>query len=147
MKDCKLKHKNNGCALSKGACIGEEYCSFPVDSNLETCDYCGSLFLKKDSIITKKEDQIFVYCPQCGNFSGYCPTCFEFNECSFNTDPSPLPRQVRKQVRQGNLVVETLEDNPDRIKITCKNGCKCWDDEYGCCKKNYKTCKNYKEKR
>ena len=59
--------------------------------------------------------------------------------CSFENDPSPLPKIVQKQVRQGNMTAITQVRNPERIEITCKKDCPCYDPEFECLRQ-FGTC-------
>ena len=73
-----------------------------------------------------------VFCLRCAPYSHTCVTCAHRDGCDFETNPSPLPKQVQMTQRQGNAVISQVVKNPERIKITCQNGCLCWSEEYGC---------------
>lgn len=103
------------------------------------CDYCGN---PASSIIN--EDNLKCMCAQCFSMTKTCAMCVEGGKCAFETDPSPLPKQVQKTIRQGNMVLQTVVKNPDRIRETCQFGCICFHEEFGCLKENG-TCGNYKE--
>jgi hypothetical protein len=61
--------------------------------------------------------------------------------CEFETNPSPIPKQIQKTVRQGNVQMQTVMDNPERIEAFCHK-CPCWCDA---CGRYDGTCGNYNE--
>lgn len=112
------------------------------------CKICGRPCLK-DAIVSAVEIEEpdfapYAICPQCYNHCGTCAMCVFVKECAFETDPNPLPKQVQKTIRQGQMIMQTIVQNPDRIRETCQKSCKCWSDDLGCLKQNG-TCGNYKE--
>jgi hypothetical protein len=112
------------------------------------CNYCGRPCLE-NAIVSANPDQEserkwFVMCPQCCTQVETCVMCQEANKCDFETNSDPSPKQVQQTIRQGQMVMQTIVQNPDRVEKTCKNGCKCWNDEFGCLKQNG-TCGNYTE--
>ena len=115
-----------------------------------TCSICGKACLE-NAIISAIEVEgpgtnpaYYVMCPRCYSLCGSCVMCVSARSCPFETDPSPLPKQVQKTIRQGNMVMQGIVPNPDRIRETCQKSCKCWSDDFGCLKQNG-TCANYKE--
>lgn len=140
-KDCIIHYENDYCGRTGGRCIGEEYCTYPADSKIETCDICGNKLLKEEAVYEDGK----IICRGCSNRSSSCYRCVHGAECSFQTDPSPLPLQIQQTIRQGNVIMQTLVKNPERIRQTCQNGCPCWSEEFECCKENYQTCGNYKD--
>lgn len=115
-----------------------------------TCQMCGRPCFK-DAIISAKEVEgpntlpfYYIMCRTCHSQCGTCAMCINRSDCLFETDPSPLPKQVQKTIRQGNMVMQTIVQNPDRIRETCQKSCKCWSDEFGCLKQSG-TCGNYEE--
>lgn len=114
------------------------------------CSLCGRPCLK-DAIISAKEVEgpdsnpaYYIICPNCFTQVNTCNLCTYRGECDFETNPSPLPKQIQQTIRQGQMVMQTIVKNPDRIRETCQKSCKCWSDEFGCLKQNG-TCGNYKE--
>ena len=61
-----------------------------------------------------------------------CHTCGKAVQCAFEQDPSPLPKQVAQVQQQGNMRMQTIVRNPEREAITCKVGCPCYHEEFGC---------------
>lgn len=110
--------------------------------NINICDLCGNPFLEP-ATLTHYKDEWKITCERCESLSGACPTCKKSNTCSFETDPSPLPKMVQRVVRQGPAQMMTMEKNPDRINITCKAGCNCWSAEGGYCMRENGTCGYY----
>jgi hypothetical protein len=89
-----------------------------------------------------EEGEIHYICDQCNAASKTCATC-KHTDCLFQTDPSPIPKTVQKQFRQGNAVMITEIANPERIDKFCRNKCICFNEELGCLKQN-NTCGKYK---
>lgn len=110
--------------------------------SINTCDLCGNPFLEPPTL-THCGDEWKMTCERCERLSGTCPTCKKVHICSFETDPSPLPKMVQKVARQGPAQILTMEKNPDRINITCKAGCDCWDNNENYCLRECGTCGRY----
>ena len=117
---------------------------------MKTCETCGFRDLKNSvcqvfgHAINPKDDGTFgFYCKECVAAFSTCETCKHATECDFETNPSSLPKVVQKQIRQGNMMTVTQIKNPDRIEITCKNGCLCYDTENGCRKQFNLKCDKY----
>ena len=93
------------------------------------CGYCGSTgphrFFEQDGT---------PICDHCMAASGTCAFCVQSTQCEFESNPSPLPKQVQKTIRQGNMVIQTVVQNPERIDITCRKLCKCFSEDLGCLK-------------
>lgn len=107
-----------------------------------TCNICGRPCLENAIVCT--EPVAYVMCPQCFQHCGTCALCISARECLFETSPSLLPKQIQQTIRQGNMTMQSIVKNPDRIRETCQKGCKCWSDDLGCLKQNG-TCGQYKE--
>lgn len=121
-----------------------DFCSKHVASP-RTCEICGQ-FIITDSVLDwdLENDKIHEVCQNCASRFNTCHTCDQTSYCDFMENPSPIPQVVMKQVRKGNMVMQTQVRNPERIKITCENGCKCWNKEEKCCYREYNTCGQYK---
>lgn len=99
------------------------------------CNYCGNPntpVVDTDGICS---------CARCFHSFGTCAMCVNRQYCDFETNPSPLPKQVQQTIRQGNMTLQQVIKNPERIALCCGN-CPCYDTE---CRKEYGTCANYKE--
>lgn len=125
-----------------------DFCSRHADS-LWTCDCCGGQFWEEPHIVLggrfadKSVSIDACLCPQCSKQFSKCPSCAQANVCSFETDPSQLPKYVPQQIRQGNMISVTQVMNPERIRVTCEKGCPCFSTDFGCCKQNRGTCPQY----
>lgn len=117
----------------------EDYCSKHTESLL-TCGFCGGAMDKEHSILQFKNDTyVRTVCERCNSLTGTCQLCKHGGKCLFETDPSPLPKVVEKVFRQGPMTTVTQIRNPERIEITCKKGCPCYDPENECLKQ-FNTC-------
>lgn len=127
-----IKDKENTCC--------PKYCD-----TISTCAVCGRKFAEPVPPITfnRKTGQYYPICAECFAHKHECATCNEGHYCDFETNSSPLPKVIQKtaEVEMNGVrqTVQTMVRNEEREKITCKAGCKCWDDEYGCLK-SYGTC-------
>lgn len=123
------------CALNGWKVESDDYCS-KHRRNPVKCSICGQIVLSNGII-----DEGHLICATCFSNSRTCATCRFSNTCEFQTNPSPLPLTVNKEIRQGNMIAVTQVMNPERIHITCEKGCKCFDPKKGCLKQNGK-CNN-----
>jgi hypothetical protein len=94
------------------------------------CVRCNVLLEGSDLVYDTDTGKVFCQC--CASFLHVCHTCRNVQLCSFETNPSPIPKQVQQTRRMGNSVMSQFVRNPERVKITCQNGCPCWTEEYGC---------------
>lgn len=107
--------------------------------NLTKCDCCNASWNGEGAQLFEGD----VICPSCGNSLGYCPTCELAQICPFETSSSPVPKVILKQIKQGNMVMQTQIKNPERIKVTCESECKCWNTEHQFCMKQDGFCANW----
>ena len=128
---CKiLDPRQNVCALLRTEVDPhKDYCTKHTDT-LDVCAHCGRETI--NAILTPDGDSWQALCAACVEKLNTCVFCKNVNTCAFETDPSPLPKMVQKQVRQGNMVQVMTIQNPERIAITCQSGCSCYNEEYGC---------------
>jgi hypothetical protein len=116
-----------------------DFCSKHT-TELVTCELCGGQIPKRQSIISVTKGKVNrLVCERCSQLYGTCQLCKNNISCSFETDPSPLPKVIQKQIRQGNMITMTQVRNPERIEITCKKGCPCYDSE-GDCARQFGVC-------
>ena len=127
----------------------EEYCHAYTDTpQIETCDMCRAPVHKSDEVIIYDEDNIEILCATCYTHLNSCRTCGDNRSCDFETNPIPIPKQTMKVMRQGNAVVQTMVQNPDRIAETCAKNCRCWDHEHSYCRREVDDwCPHYNRKR
>ena len=102
------------------------------------CDYCGN----PASTVVDSEGNCS--CVGCYQQFYTCRMCEMGSFCPFETDPSPIPKVVMQQVRQGNMVMQTQIKNPERVKQFCFP-CICFDQEDLYCKCEDGWCKSYHE--
>lgn len=106
----------------------------------KTIPQCGTCQRRFPSLKTIMDNDYV--CDDCLNRLGTCAVCEYQNTCDFETNPSTLPKIVQKVIRQGNAQMMTQVRNPEREKITCAAGCKCYDKTYGCSRQDG-LCVNY----
>ena len=94
------------------------------------CETCGRP--TEQQVLCPDGDNWHILCPNCASQLNSCAFCKKVNVCTFETDPSPLPKMVQKQIRQGPMISVTTEMNPERIRQTCEKGCDCFDANFGC---------------
>ena len=113
----------------------------------DQCDICKAVVNKDTSVICLKDDgTVNLICLNCNNGFNTCKTCGNSRSCDFITNPTPIPQQVKKTVRQGNAIIQTMVINPDRVAETCMKNCKCWSHEHNYCRReNDEWCVNYNE--
>lgn len=119
-----------------------EYCAWGLmPSELIPCDICKTPIYKPVIAILDHGKAIGI-CHNCYQKLGTCALCKHSDNCAFDTDPSPLPKMVQKQVSvQGGYAITTIR-NPDRVAITCEKNCKCYNKEEQYCMREDQTCIN-----
>ena len=117
------------------------------NDNPYTCDLCHRVIVENPIIDIDNETGKVkrILCAECNSKFGTCLTCENTKNCKFEEDPSPIPKMVQKQIRQGNMVSVMNVPNIERIRETCQKGCLCFQQENGCNRQNNQTCINYKE--
>lgn len=119
------------------------YCERHTYANkLYECQKCGKKLIKPVIDMTLPEHPILL-CPECTPRMSGCYGCVHGNECAFETDPSPIPKLVQKQIQQGPMIQIVQVRNPDRIAQTCAINCKCWDGKNNKCNKENDHCDYY----
>lgn len=131
------------CKISGQPAISHNVACASFSNQRYECDICHRQIHHTEVIYDSKSNKIV--CLDCCNRLSTCDNCHNGNICLFETDPSPLPKQIQKQYRQGNMIGQTIIKNPDRILITCKKGCPCWDAETESCNKQLRYCANIQE--
>lgn len=92
------------------------------------CETCGRP--TDQQILCPDGDIWHILCPNCASQLNSCSFCKKVNTCLFETDPSPLPKMIQKQIRQESIIQIATIKNPDLEKITCQNGCFYYSDEF-----------------
>ena len=131
------------CKISGQPAISHNIACASFSSQRYECDICHRQIHHTEVIYDSKSNKIV--CSDCCNRLSTCDNCHNGPICLFETDPSPLPKQIQKQIRQGNMIGQTIIKNPDRTLITCKKGCPCWDAETESCNKQLRYCANIQE--
>lgn len=117
-----------------------DYCT-KHQEEVAQCEKCGQGTLTP--FYTRDGNQWHTFCARCVELLNTCHFCEHASKCAFEQDPSPLPKMVQKQIRQGNMVQITTVKNPDRIRQTCENGCPCFSQENDCMRE-YNGCERMK---
>ena len=94
------------------------------------CETCGRP--TEQQVLCPDGDKWHILCPSCATQLNTCAFCKKSNTCLFETDPSPLPKTIQKQFRQGPMITVTEVMNPERIRQTCEKGCDCFDTDFEC---------------
>ena len=140
---CALWQHNNGiCPYFRQKFEKDEGGCPMFTSEVCTCDICGNITVNPIIDVTD-ENHLHYICESCSAKSGTCATCKCGGDCLFENDPSSLPKFIKKEIRQGNMIAVTDIPNPERIRQTCQKGCPCFDPEFGCLKQN-NTCGKWK---
>ena len=143
-KDCGLPSHNGGvCPIYKVARGQEDRICDYFASQIQFCEICGNIVFPKATVIDMTTEEPQLICERCQSRSGTCAVCKHGNECLFQTDPSPIPPIIQKQVRQGNMIAVMDIKNPERIRQTCAKGCPCFDPETQECNKELGLCGKY----
>ena len=143
-KNCALRNPS----ASKCQLTGLEFqpldmaCAHYVE-HLEECGICSKKLPKGEVIDATNPADVFYICPSCEQLLGTCNTCEKARKCSFNSDPSSLPKIIPQTIRQGNTVMQTQVRNPERVKITCAKNCACYHAEMGCLREESQCCDKY----
>lgn len=137
------------CMRTGTAVKDDDSCSYFTE-DVFTCNCCGNEYPGRVHaiLLEQNDDGSYSYasgiCHQCLNHKYECVTCAFGNTCEFDTNSSPLPKLVQQTIQQGNMTTVTQVMNPERIRITCENGCPCWSPDFGCSKQNHGTCLQYR---
>ena len=131
------------CKISGQPTISHNVACASFSSQRYECDICHRQIHHTEVIYDSKSNKII--CSDCGNRLSTCDNCHNGNICVFETDPSPLPKQIQKQIRQGNMFGQTIIKNPERVRQTCEKGCPCWNTETESCNKQLRYCANIQE--
>lgn len=118
-----------------------DFCS-NHNSSILYCEKCHSLIFEKPHFVMDGTDKHHILCGRCAAALSTCNFCNHYSTCDFETNPSSLPKMVRKQIQQGPIISVVTIKNPDRVAITCQKNCNCYHPENGCMRENYYYCNN-----
>ena len=124
---CALKHLEGGvCPVFKSDMSEEDGC--PLFKNeLKTCSICGSVILEK-GILEEDDGKWHLLCGRCLSAPD-CQICGN-QYCAFQQDQScQEPPYVMREMRQGNMIMQTQVMNPKRIEATCRKDCPCFNED------------------
>ena len=146
-ENCGHQSLTGECPVFQTKMSGETNCPHH-QKQVEFCGFCGKP-LTKQSIIDIEDDKIHFLCHACAEQTSRCRTCAETTYCALTDDKNcPLPLQVIKKVSpKPGVIMQTQVINPERIKVTCGNGCKCYleGEEEFCIRRLPKAgCSSYK---
>lgn len=135
---------NQTCKIFKTAINPEEPGCPYFTKELTKCDSCGKAILNAREVFLEEfNGKTLSLCEECNAQALSCAFCSSGTLCDFETNPSPTPKAVQKQVRQGYTIMTTTVKNPTRIAETCEKNCKCWDADQKICRKEQHYCVNY----
>ena len=129
-----LDQANLMCGLT-GSAVSDpsaEFCS-KHNHNPLTCAICNRFAPPEATVIMENDD---VICFECYSHRGTCAICANAIGCEYETNPSPLPKVIQRTVQKGNMITVINVKNPTRIEETCKKGCSCFSEEFGCLREN-----------
>ena len=127
-----------GCVLLKIPREEDDYCS-SHSTNPSVCKTCGRYILTSGFLTKGREGEWIEICAQCAKALSTCVACKHYQTCEFRENPDPMPQTVAQRIRQGNAIIQTTEENPERVKKFC-HGCPCWDSEEGGCNRTFMRC-------
>lgn len=94
------------------------------------CGVCNSAIIPSESAIIMDSPTIYI-CDNCRLALSSCAGCKNGQSCAFENDPRP-DKYIMQTIRQGGAILQTQVRNPEAIRDTCQNGCKCFSEEFGC---------------
>ena len=142
---CTLRNQVTGvCQVFNKPVENSDSC--PAYSSVSfTCETCGQTTLNPIVCTQEGSEKYYLVCDHCAPQLNGCAIC-TCETCEFQTNPSPTPMYVMQQVRQGNAIMQTQVRNPERVKITCEAGCKCYDAVERTCNRESGCCKEFRNK-
>lgn len=141
---CRFLDQGSSICQLKGVKMNpqEDFCSKHQNEAI-ICEKCHRLTTKNGFVVVAENETFHILCNQCSTGLTSCAFCTHCQNCDFETNPSTLPKIVQKQIQQGPMIQIIQIKNPERIKITCQAGCKCWNSEENACDKEIGYCHNY----
>ena len=140
---CALKTPDGQTCLRFGMKITDKGCGYG-STQLFTCDNCGRPIFP-ENVFFDSENSKIVLCSRCAKASNTCALCCHSIGCFFNESSNPTPKMVQKTVQINGGYAVTQIMNPERIRNTCKKGCPCFSEEFGCSRQN-NWCNNHNYK-
>lgn len=147
--ECAYKALQDGKCPVFGREMPAETPGCPIFSTTITrCALCGNIIMGQSIIDYDHDGNTHIICRNCLSASP-CEICTRMNVCYFQTDHTcQEPPMVMREVRQGNMIMQTQVMNPKRVMATCTK-CDCFnedglDDGTFCQKQLHCGCKNQK---
>ena len=135
-KSCGFRVRESGkCRLIGIVKEPENFCD-RHNFNPPICSRCGAYTL--NPIIDNNK----YYCHKCADAILGCAGCANAQNCEFEQNPSPTPKLVQQQIRQGNMISVQTVKNPKRIEEFCHK-CSCWNTNFNWCGREFDWCSNY----
>ena len=98
-------------------------------TTITRCALCGSIIMGQSVIDYDEDDNTHIICRNCLSATP-CETCTRANVGYFQTDHTcQEPPFIMREVRQGNMIMQTQTLNPKRVEATCRQGCPCFNEE------------------
>ena len=139
-ENCAL-YRQNKCILNNRPKDKEDSCP-DFRKYLNICDCCGEEHIQ--SFLYSWDNKNYInLCGGCFQAASTCAVCINGATCAFEQNPSPIPKQIMKNIRQGNMMIQTAVKNPERIEKFCTN-CHCFNVEENVCNKEFNHCGNQK---
>lgn len=141
---CGLRNKQNICRKFKIPVTPDNYCCWHV-GELASCEVCGSQVLRP-TLMEDKNGEFHLLCSDCASAFGLnCAGCVNATStCAFEAD-NTMNKVVMQTVQQGNYVMQMQVPNPELVKKTCANGCKCYHNGE-CARRTNSGCVNAERK-
>lgn len=148
--ECVYKALQDGKCPVFGREMPAETPGCPIFSTTITkCALCGNIIMSQPIIDYDQDGNTHIICRNCLSATP-CETCTRANVCYFQTDHTcQEPPFIMREVRQGNMIMQTQVMNPKRVMATCAK-CECFNEDgldtntfcrkqEGCGCKNQKT--------
>ena len=136
---CTLRNQVTGVCQVFNKKVENTECCPAYTSVTFQCETCGQTMSNPIIYTQEGSEKYYLVCGHCAPQLNGCAIC-TCETCDFQSNPSPTPLYVTQQVRQGNAIMQTQVRNPERVKITCEAGCKCWDPEEKSCNRECGGC-------
>ena len=126
----------SACVLRQAKTEAEDFCSkYTIEPMV--CATCRS-YIIGSSFVEKTSNGWIEICANCAKALSTCAGC-KHQTCEFRENPDPMPQTVVQQIRQGNAIMQTTVENPERIKKFCHE-CVCWNSEESFCNRTFNCC-------
>lgn len=138
--NCAL-YRQNKCILNDRQRNKDDYCP-DFKKYLNICDCCGKEHIQTFLYSWNNKNYV-ILCGSCFQAASTCALCVNGSTCAFEQDPSPIPKQIMKNIRQGDMIIQTAVKNPERVDKFCTK-CSCFNVEENICNKEFGHCGNQK---